>query len=360
MSSRYQFPTSLRYLKARLWFVKRPMFWGASAVLLLATVFIAEYWTQPDWFQTRDNAASSSNGPSEQAANQDGSTTLPPSEDNFIGADIDSLPLLFSEIQDFEPNNLEAIGQDPGELANLFSDSSLTQSENTESDSVSQSTFGSADSYIRLFQPFTSDEDLQNNSDFNLLPSAALSTVPSVPSNSGTEPATFGGSYTSGSPSSTVLGNPLQSALERSLTDNGAPSAPTYGTQTPTSISPQNLPPSVLAVPSGGGVQPNPVSNQPYYQTSPSPGTTGYTVPQTLRMMPDASGNSSTPTGNAIPSVQMPGTGLPNGGYSAPAYTPPPQVSPQSQSSQNTPSAAVVQRTGPMYLPGARQIEVSR
>jgi hypothetical protein len=358
MSSRYQLPNSLRYLKARLWFVKRPMFWGASAVLLLATFFIAEYWTQPGWFQSREDAAASLDGPSEQAANQNSSMTLPPSEDNSIGADIDSLPLLFSEIEGFEDDGSGDDAQDD-ELTDLFSESRLQGADDNGSDSSSESsTFESADSYIRLFQPFDSD-DASSESDFDLLPTVTPPSTPSTASTQGTVSDSFNEGYPANSSSSIVLTNPLQSAMERLSSSSDETSAPLSNVLTTPSVSPQNLPSSILATPPSISAPNTSGANSPYYQTSPPPGTTGYTMPSTLRMMPSSPANF-TPSGNAVPSVQIPGSSLPSGGYNVPAYTPPPQVSPQSQSSQSTPDAAVVQRTGPMYLPGGRRIEVSR
>ncbi|HHP7245186.1 MAG TPA: hypothetical protein ACFE0H_10930 [Elainellaceae cyanobacterium] len=380
MPLRNQFPTSLRYLKARLQFIKRPMFWGASVVLVLATFFIAEYWTHPEWFQVDQSDRTPINdGPSEEAANQSASDGLPPSEDNAIGADIDSLPLLFDEIQGFGQNGTSdsELTQAPDDPSSLFSDQLLPAPGSSESE-LEDAREGDRS----LLNPFASNDasnDLPSSANFsNAVPS---NNSPSLASPSLSLPS-FGrlsspahGTASSSQGSVQPSGNPLQSALERY--NSPAPSTPQQFS--PNSSSTASPSPSSSGV--AGQNQTIP-SSSPYFQTSPAPGTTGYTLPPTLTVPSTSSPSTSGRTPSSLqrqpgaftaPSIvppvapnqsgtvlspnQFPGTGVPNVG--APAYTPPPQSYPQPQSSQTSPSSAIVSRTGPNYLPGARQFTVS-
>ncbi|MGJ3254337.1 MAG: hypothetical protein ACFE0J_24860 [Elainellaceae cyanobacterium] len=381
MPLRNQFPTSIRYLKARLQFIKRPMFWGASVVLVLATFFIAEYWTHPEWFQVDQSDRTPFNdGPSEEAANQDTSNDLPPVEDNAIGADIDSLPLLFDEIQGFDQDGTsdDGLAQAPDDPSSLFSEQLLSAPGSLESDAED-----AREGDRSLLNPFASGgarNDLPSSANFsnavpsNNSPSLASPSSSALPSfGSLSSPASETASSSPGSGQSP--GNPLQSALERYNS-----SAPSTSQQfSPNASSPGSSSPSSSGVAGQNQTIPG---GSPYLQTSPAPGTTGYTLPPSLTVPSTSSLGTSGRTPNSLqrqpgaftaPSIvppvapnqsgtgfspnQFPGTGIPNGGV--PAYTPPPQSYPQPQSSQASPTSAVVSRTGPNYLPGARQFTVS-
>jgi hypothetical protein len=76
-----------RYFAARLRTIGRPIFWGPAIVGLLLMLFTWDFWTNPSTW------ASLGIGNSRAEEEQ-----LPP-EDQSIGADIDSLPVLFSDIK---------------------------------------------------------------------------------------------------------------------------------------------------------------------------------------------------------------------------------------------------------------------
>ncbi|WP_017653534.1 hypothetical protein [Fortiea contorta] len=81
-------PNYLRYLKARLWNLGRPSFWGTAIFLSVVGMGIREYWLNPDIFTPKpDNEVVTSK--SQDAA-------LSP-EDQAIAADIDHLAVLLSD-----------------------------------------------------------------------------------------------------------------------------------------------------------------------------------------------------------------------------------------------------------------------
>ncbi|MEA5571195.1 hypothetical protein [Calothrix sp. UHCC 0171] len=85
-----------RYLKARLWNLTRPGFWGTAIFLSVVGLVIREFWARPDML-TRQN----SNSTGQQS---ESSSTLS-DEERAVAADIDNLPVL---AYDFE-RGLESI-----------------------------------------------------------------------------------------------------------------------------------------------------------------------------------------------------------------------------------------------------------
>ncbi len=75
-----------RYFLARLKTIGRPIFWGPAIVLLLLGLFTWDFWTSPNLW--------ASLGIGESRTDDE----LPP-EEKAIGADIDTLPVLFSDIK---------------------------------------------------------------------------------------------------------------------------------------------------------------------------------------------------------------------------------------------------------------------
>ncbi len=75
-----------RYLLARLRPLTQPIFWGPSIALMFVILFTWQYWMRPEWVSYLGVAPSS-----------DDASGLSP-EDRAIGADIDTLPLLFNDI----------------------------------------------------------------------------------------------------------------------------------------------------------------------------------------------------------------------------------------------------------------------
>jgi hypothetical protein len=76
-----------RYLAARLRTVGRPIFWGPAIAILLLLLFTWDFWTNPStWASLGIGNSRTEEEP------------LPP-EDKSIGADIDTLPVLFNDIK---------------------------------------------------------------------------------------------------------------------------------------------------------------------------------------------------------------------------------------------------------------------
>ena len=87
MSRRHYPPAHLRYLKARLWNLSRPGFWGAAIFLSVVGLTIKEYWANPDFFTDWQK---------NQFAAKEADKSSLSEEDKAIAADIDSLPVLFN------------------------------------------------------------------------------------------------------------------------------------------------------------------------------------------------------------------------------------------------------------------------
>ena len=95
MSPRRYPPAYLRYLRARLWNLGRPAFWGTAIFLSVLGLGIREYWANPDFLTFLQN--------NKQAATQKAADTSLSNEDRAIAADIDNLPVL---INDAKQSNL--------------------------------------------------------------------------------------------------------------------------------------------------------------------------------------------------------------------------------------------------------------
>jgi hypothetical protein len=93
MSSRRYPPAYLRYLKARLWNLARPGFWGTAIFLSVVGLGIKEYWTNPNFLTF---------GQKKTVVSQKATDTLS-AEDKAIAADIDNLPVLINDIQQAIP-----------------------------------------------------------------------------------------------------------------------------------------------------------------------------------------------------------------------------------------------------------------
>ncbi|MBW4671783.1 MAG: hypothetical protein KME60_31260 [Cyanomargarita calcarea GSE-NOS-MK-12-04C] len=96
MSPRHYPPAYLRYLKARLWNLARPGFWGTAIFLSVVGLGIREYWLNPDFFTQAQ--------PKKQVASQQQPTDPNLSaEDKAIAADIDNLPVLYNDLEESVP-----------------------------------------------------------------------------------------------------------------------------------------------------------------------------------------------------------------------------------------------------------------
>ncbi|RCJ37011.1 hypothetical protein A6770_15435 [Nostoc minutum NIES-26] len=90
MPHRHYPPAYLRYLKARLWNLAKPSFWGTAIFLSVVGLVIREYWSNPDVFAPKQNK--------EVTTVQSNNSSLS-AEDKAIAADIDNLPALYSDLQ---------------------------------------------------------------------------------------------------------------------------------------------------------------------------------------------------------------------------------------------------------------------
>jgi hypothetical protein len=87
MSRRHYPPAHLRYLKARLWNLSRPGFWGAAIFLSVVGLTIKEYWANPNFFTDWQKNQFAASQPADSSLSE---------EDRAIAADIDNLPVLFN------------------------------------------------------------------------------------------------------------------------------------------------------------------------------------------------------------------------------------------------------------------------
>lgn len=93
MSRRHFPPAHLRYLKARLWNLSRPGFWGAAIFLSVVGLTIREYWANPNFFTDWQKNQFATKVPDNSSLSE---------EDRAIAADIDNLPILFNTDSDKE------------------------------------------------------------------------------------------------------------------------------------------------------------------------------------------------------------------------------------------------------------------
>ncbi len=115
MPHRHYPPAYLRYVKARLWNLGKPSFWGTAIFLSVVGLVIREYWSNPDVFTYKQKNQVTSIQP------QDSSLTA---EDKAIAADIDNLPTLYNDLEDI---NLPAITSTSQENSQAKKSKSLLQ-----------------------------------------------------------------------------------------------------------------------------------------------------------------------------------------------------------------------------------------
>ncbi|MEH2237511.1 hypothetical protein [Nostoc sp.] len=103
MPNRHYPPAYLRYLKARLWNLGRPGFWGTAIFLSILGLVTWEYWSNPDIFVYKQKNQVTSQKPADSSLSE---------ENRAIAADIDNLPVLFN---DFEQATLSLTANTPKE-----------------------------------------------------------------------------------------------------------------------------------------------------------------------------------------------------------------------------------------------------
>jgi hypothetical protein len=352
MSNFKQTPASLRYLKARLQVFKRPTVWVSASALLLSIFLVGEYLANPQNYTGEEDL---------------NATTIPPNQ-NPLG----NLP----------PQNTSATNS---ELFEALPDLSTVPAQNNADPQAA----GSQDDSDPLLQEFLlgrpdpSSPDSKQRRRSSKPPSFATpafaasprtrlpeTRVPSLyppasPSPSGVSSAVPG----DGLSSLRTVTNPLQSALDRY--SPASPSSPVSNHSPQSSSSPlrdssasgfDSSGQSSLARPE---IAPS-TSTRPQFtpQLSPSPGTTGYTMPPAFRTpTPYFSGSSNAQpipgqiTPQVAPAVPSSGYGQ-SGGYgqlSSPGITTP-SVVPSPRMSQPVPSPFSVPRSVPGRTTGGGQI----
>jgi hypothetical protein len=309
-------PASIRSLKARLNVLKRPSVWGSASLLLVALFTLAEHWNQPDRFTGLSNEPSSE------------------------GASVPASPLSpldpFSSVDDPPADN-----SDEATLTSEFPDYPSAQSESfTEMNGLdAQSQLDALDNALDtlVLGSIAVPSAAPNQSSFSFPTAPPAEVTPSNRSWSRmlmqSEPLSANANGRSptrlppseaGDPINQISPSPLQSALDRQSTTATATAEAPIAHSTPPGTTPELQPgdetnriSTPLGLPRSYSPQPLPgqPSNQqtfpqPVYlpQTSPAPGTTGYTLPSAL-----VPSTLRTPTAGAIE---------PYGG----AFTPPSQI----------------------------------
>lgn len=356
-------PASVRYLKARLRILKRPAVWGSAAILLLTLFSVYTFLRQPDWLTVSESERVSPEA--ENATDEVDPNALPPEEDSAIGMDIDSLSVLRNEISNFD---------EEAEIDLLAPPSRPTEGEEGEAAAPRQtgSPLLSGAPQSSQSSPFSSayaqsDQPLSLN----------LFNAPNLLSgNSAATDSTSAGSANSSlglgtASQATPSANPLRAAVEQYANSANQPNAQTQAQAQPAetsgdsrrqpAVTPTYLPPQSL-----GQYAP---------QTSPAPGTTGYTIPPSLIYgRNNTYTNPTSPTSvspQAVPGLPQapqvlpqtipaqPGIGqpvqTPYGGGTA-GGTPVPNVQ-QPQVVQPPPQPFSVPRTSAGYSIGGREIE---
>jgi hypothetical protein len=300
-------------LRARLRILKRPMVWGSAAAVLLSIFLCYEYWKHRDDIGTTSRRPSSSRVASLENSPD---TQLSP-EDSAIGVDIDTLPLLLAPpnppADNFDTADADTLGSEAAQTRGL-SLSPLASAPANRGDATNQLPTSPATQGLSLLSnppssqepsnsvnPFYPNSFSVNTSNRGGLLGLTLPSTSSPPSSQfdpallpsiGVPTVVGTGSSASGQVSPAAPANPLQTAVERyAPTPAGSqPTADQASSSQPLTTSQPVFSTPIQTAPG----QVTPVS--PPLQTSPPLGSTGYTLPPTLRTVP-----SSAPTGNVSP-----------------------------------------------------------
>jgi hypothetical protein len=316
MSHRRYPPAYFRYLKARLWNLARPGFWGTAIFLSVVGLVIKEYWARPDFLTQRNNS---------QIANdtsQPANSSLTP-EDKAIAADIDNLPLL---VQESGSDNLPLGGSNSNQNDRVKKETSLLEelintNETEKNDTQSKSDDANPPSTTqKLENPFLTQADklLQLNSQSSSqFPGNNTSTQGFSQQGVAQTSLNFGAELGSGvnSAQNTLSQSPLQTALDRAVSPNqsiftGTASTPTNSVATsgtsPNNISNQTMTPTSKEI--GGGL------------STPLFTGTGSLQPRAADLLPQTSISAS---GHTQPGQinQLPQNSISTPGYTQPGQT---------------------------------------
>lgn len=286
----------LRYLKARLRILKRPMVWGSTTVVLATMMVFAEYWRQSAWMNPemgdRPTVGSTATVPSLDSTNTDNSISLS-QEDSAIGADIDTLPLLLREFNipedaiQVEPINPTLVTPSPPDTQPTASTLEIPAilDPNARLETTPSGNPFSPSSFNSEFMGTQNESNLELN--LSLLTNSVQAEQPFRPT--ATTPSTNAQPSSLSRSIPLAPGSPLQTAIQTRSSPNPSMSGlQPYSSQIYPGLVPSTVssPGSVVPVSPYQPYQPS-VSTEPSaapFQTSPPPGSTGYTLPPTLRI----------------------------------------------------------------------------
>lgn len=102
-------PASMRYLGARLKPFRRPMFWGSIGLASLIGLAIYQYWQHPDWLNGNLSEVETNNYSSTSKLSNSIDREQISAEDLAIGAELDNLDLLLTELAQNQAITLEKV-----------------------------------------------------------------------------------------------------------------------------------------------------------------------------------------------------------------------------------------------------------
>ncbi len=341
MSRRYYPPASLRFLKARLWNLARPSFWVTAIFLSLIGLLIKEYWTNPDFFTQQRKPQVASHQSADPSLSE---------EDKAIAADIDSLPVLYNDVEHTastsqektQLTNSKNLSNDLGQVGTSHAQS------NPSGDTVNSS------SAPKIENPFLAQAE--NLLKGNVYSSTASPIQPGVvPTASSTQPgvvptslglgvgspnqSNYSQSASPVSPSQTTINNPSTTQNLPSFNSNTTSigSNSYVGQSLPTNNSPSQITPAMTGV-SRDTLTPNTVTGY----TQPQPTTQLQNPYSSLNPYSDLQSHyqgsnrfsnryNNLSSGQAFPSTVPSNSVVSPATYAAPTYTTP--YYPQTQSS---------------------------
>lgn len=324
-------PTSVRYFFARLQPLSKPVFWCPMLALGLVAGFAWQMRNDPEWLADYRSSL-------DTPASAPGSTSLTDEQQAGL-ADVDNLDVLLGESQNSSTptQSAEKPKDGRGEQQNALlallqkatnqSNDQATQAQDVGSSAQSQSPFAA---YLQSYTIPGSAEAIANAGNANPASNGnSLLLNLSSPLGSALSSALFGNNQT-GANSSRPM-SPLEAALGlQQVAANGTNNPDAGDDQTASTSDPSSRTASAgspsasnatgtATVPfSQAGVVQGSIPGSPRSfirttaQMSPVPGTTGYTQPTTLNLLPPIGGRNNAYT-NLTPATGVPLTSVPSG-----------------------------------------------
>lgn len=104
-------PASVRYLGARLKPFRRPMFWGSIGLASLIGLALYQYWQHPDWLNGNLSEVETNNYSSTSKLSNSIDREQISAEDLAIGAELDNLDLLLTELAQNQAITIEKVAK---------------------------------------------------------------------------------------------------------------------------------------------------------------------------------------------------------------------------------------------------------